>query len=40
MRKRQYALEEIAFSLRQAEEGKRMAKIWLWMGELTYVAVS
>ena len=29
MSKCQYALEEIAFYLRQGEEGKRIAKIWL-----------
>ena len=40
MRKCQYALEEIVFDVRQAEEGKRMSKIWLYMGELTCAAVS
>ena len=40
MGKYQYALEEIAFYLHQAEEAKRMAKTWLQMGEFTCAAVT
>ena len=40
MRKCQYALEEIVFYLRQADEGKRMAKVRLYMGELTRAPIS